>query len=378
MNILHTVASMDAKAGGPTTCTFDLATGLNALGCRTDILTIASGNRATSSIQAPFIKTVPFDAKTPLQISRHCRHFLQQNQQYDLYHTNGLWLDINHATCAAARKFRKPCVLSSHGMLYPRALERSFWRKKLILSLGHRNDIASATCLHATCQKEMEFIRTFGYKGPIAVIPNPTPPVKWIDTIIENHSLKRIGFLGRLHPVKKADKLIKAWKQLGNKVADAELILMGEGTPEYEKYLKGLAAECKYGHITFHGFVNGKAKFQELANLKVLCLVSDFENFGMTVTEALSVGTPVIANTTTPWKDLNTHHCGWWINATVDNIAITIEKALHLSDKEIASMSIRGKRLVSDKYAADKVAEMMATLYKWLLGECSKPEFVYE
>lgn len=102
---------------------------------------------------------------------------------------------------------------------------------------------------------------------------------------------------------------------------------------------------------------------QELANLKVLCLVSDFENFGMTVTEALSVGTPVIANTTTPWKDLNTHHCGWWINATVDNIAITIEKALHLSDKEIASMSIRGKRLVSDKYAADKVAEMMATLY---------------
>ena len=41
-------------------------------------------------------------------------------------------------------------------------------------------------------------------------------------------------------------------------------------------------------------------------------------------------------------------------------------------------MSIRGKRLVSDKYAADKVAEMMATLYKWLLGECSKPEFVYE
>lgn len=255
MNILHTIASMDAKAGGPTTCTFDLVTGLNALGCRTDILTIASGNRATSSIQAPFIKTVPFDAKTPLQISRHCRHFLQQNQQYDLYHTNGLWLDINHATCAAARKFRKPCVLSSHGMLYPRALERSFWRKKLILSLGHRNDIASATCLHATCQKEMEFIRTFGYKGPIAVIPNPTPPVKWIDTIIENHSLKRIGFLGRLHPVKKADKLIKAWKQLGNKVADAELILMGEGTPEYEKYLKGLAAECKYGHITFHGFV---------------------------------------------------------------------------------------------------------------------------
>lgn len=63
MNILHTIASMDAKAGGPTTCTFDLATGLNALGCRTDILTIASGNRATSSIQAPFIKTVPFDAK---------------------------------------------------------------------------------------------------------------------------------------------------------------------------------------------------------------------------------------------------------------------------------------------------------------------------
>lgn len=37
-----------------------------------------------------------------------------------------------------------------------------------------------ANCLHATCKQEMENIRAFGYKGPVAIIPNPmvlpTPP----------------------------------------------------------------------------------------------------------------------------------------------------------------------------------------------------------
>ena len=54
----------------------------------------------------------------------------------------------------------------------------------------------------------------------------------------------------------------------------------------------------------------------------------DFENFGMIVTEALSVGTPVIASLGTPWEELNIHRCGWWVNNDVDTLAQTIEKVL--------------------------------------------------
>ncbi len=369
---------MDAKAGGPTTCTFDLAAGLNALGCRTDILTIAPGNRDSSSIQAPFIKTVPFDAKTPLQISRHCRHFLQQNQQYDLYHTNGLWMDINHATCAAARKFRKPCVVSSHGMLYPRALERSSWKKKLILFLGHRNDIASATCLHATCQKEMEFIRTFGYQGPIAVIPNPVAVPGYVTEIQRKNDRFRIGFLGRLHPYKNIDRLIKAWANAGDTVKGGELVLLGDGAPEYVSELKRLVHESHVKNVRFAGFLTGKEKFEALASLTALFLPSTSENFGMSVPEALLTKTPVMASLTTPWQELNTFRCGWWRTNDIESITQTIQEIASLTSGELQAMGERGQQLVLSRYSSKQVAHMTRQLYQYLLKKNTKPEFVYE
>ena len=74
---------------------------------------------------------------------------------------------------------------------------------------------------------------------------------------------------------------------------------------------------------------------------------------------------------------MNDYECGWWIDATVDNIAVAIEKVLNLSDEDKDRLGTNGKKLIANKYAADKVAEMMVTLYKWLMGECDKPEFVY-
>ena len=40
------------------------------------------------------------------------RGFLHGETEYDLYHTNGLWQDVNHATAAIARAKGKPCVIS--------------------------------------------------------------------------------------------------------------------------------------------------------------------------------------------------------------------------------------------------------------------------
>lgn len=368
---------MDAKAGGPTTCTFDLAAELNALGCRTDILTLASGNRGSSSIQAPFIKTVPFDAKTPLQISRHCRHFLQQNQQYDLYHTNGLWLDMNHATCSAARKFRKPCVLSLHGMLYPQAMERNSWKKKLILLLGHRNDIASSTCIHATCMQELKYYRQMGFRNPVAVIPNPFPIPEYIQEISRSGGYFRIGYLGRLHPYKNIDRLITAWAKTGISAKQGELLIMGTGTPGYVQELKNLSQQLQIKNIRFSGEISGRQKFEQLASLTALCLPSRSENFGMVVPEALITGTPVIATNTSPWEELNTFRCGWWCGNDTDTLAEKIKHISQLDAAELEDMGRRGKELVMTNYNARKIAMKMNHLYHFLLNREKQPEWVH-
>lgn len=378
MKILQTIGGFGLKSGGTTTCTYDLLRYMrNSTECRVDILTpnVNSANDTLAGNGEDWIKVVENDYKTPLSISKNIRQFLRSSD-YDLYHTNGLWMYANHITAKIAREKGKPFVLTPHGMLYPEALSRSAWKKKIMGTLWINKDIMDATCIHATCKPEVEVIRKFGYKGPIAQIPNPVPLFDYFENISVERE-KSIGFLGRLHPRKNVHSLIQAWIHLGEKVKDAKLIIMGTGSPEYENQLKELASHCAYKNIIFKGFISGREKYETLAIMRALCVPSDFENFGMIVTEALSVGTPVIASYGTPWEELNTERCGWWIDATVENIAAAIDQALSLSGDEVVSLGDNGKRLVAEKYSAEKVAQMMAQLYQWLLSECERPEFVY-
>ena len=184
MKILHTIASMASQSGGTTACTRELVQALNDLGCATDILTVEDRAGSPAEEESSFIRAVPNDLRTPLGISMNLRRRLGAWRDYDLYHTNGLWLDVNHATCAQARKTRKPCVASPHGMLYPQALAIKPWRKKLMLALGHRRDLAQADCLHATCREEARHLRELGFANPMAVIPNPVAVPSWIDQIL--------------------------------------------------------------------------------------------------------------------------------------------------------------------------------------------------
>ena len=43
--ILQTIASLDSRSGGTSTCTYDLVKALNASGMPTDILTLQPGSR---------------------------------------------------------------------------------------------------------------------------------------------------------------------------------------------------------------------------------------------------------------------------------------------------------------------------------------------
>ena len=293
--ILQTIASLDSRSGGTSTCTYDLVKALNASGMPTDILTLQPGSPEERMVgEDSFIHACPFDARTPLAVSRNIRRFLA-GSRYSLYHTNGLWLDVNHATCAHARKTDTPCIVSLHGMLYPQALKRGGWKKKLMLALGHRKDIAGAACVHVTCGKEMEYYRDMGFSNPVAVIPNPVRIPEYLADIRRpGHEGFRAGFLGRLHPIKNLEALITAWGQL--RLPNAELLLIGDGDPEYKARLEELVRAENISNISFTGFVSGRRKYEMLASLDVLCAPSHQENFGMSIAEALLAGTPVIAS----------------------------------------------------------------------------------
>lgn len=385
MRVLQTIAGFGVKSGGTSTCTYGLLNAMHKQKCEVDLLTpaICLSSDCLMGRGEEWIKALPYDCYTPYGISKNIKTFLKASD-YDIYHTNGLWMYANHITCSVARLKGKPYLITPHGMLYPLALHRSYWKKWLLIQFCFRKDIQSAACIHVTCHQEMEYVREFGYRGPIALIANPVVVPEFTDILFEKkkqaflgESLPRkFGFLGRLHPIKKIENLLYSASALQAETL-YELVIMGKGDNEYEHFLQEEVKRLNLNNVRFMGFVNGREKYEQLAMLSCLFVPSDFENFGMIVTEALSVGTPVMASLGTPWQELNTCKCGWWIERTPENITSVMEKVLAMPTQELLVMGERGQQLVRTKYTADKVALQMKELYQWVANGGEKPEFVY-
>lgn len=400
MNILQTIGGFSAKSGGTSTCTYDLLRTMNAREPQytmddmyVDLLTPKTRDKNDRLMgEDKWIKAVDNDYCTPYAYSANIRKWLKESE-YDLYHTNGMWMYVNHITCKIARKKGVPYIITPHGMLYEDALRRNYWKKWPLQLLHFNRDVAHAACLHATCHKEMDEIRKFGYKSYVAIIPNPCVLPEYADeefakkcNLFLGCSLpKNFGFLGRLHPRKNIENLLYGFHKLLSDDTTvsptSQLIIMGKGDDAYELFLRsevqrlGLADRVK-----FLGFVSGREKYDALAGLAALFVPSDFENFGMIVTEALSVGTPVMASLGTPWEELNSEKCGWWVDRSADSVSMVMRDVLEMPMQELLDMGERGRRLVSEKYSAERVAQQMSSLYRWIIQEkmdmSKKPEFV--
>lgn len=382
MKILQTIAGFGLHSGGTTSCTYDLLEAMNRTSTTADLLTpdIAPGvNDVLAGKGEEWVKAVPFDCQTPYAFSSNFRQFLRDTD-YDLYHTNGMWLYANHATCTHAHRRRKPYVITPHGMLYPQALAISSTRKKWMRRLLFDRDLKHASCIHVTCEQEGKHIRDLGIKTPVAVISNPIRISPNLDDAIAASAKVRsqqadIGFLGRLHPIKNVDRIIRGFAQVAK--PEQRLIIMGKGEKHYEQELKDLVLKLGVkDQVIFEGFVSGDEKLRKLASLRSLVVASESENFGMIVGEALLCQTPVICTRTAPWRDLEVFGCGWWIENDVQSLSDAIYIALNMPEMIIRDKGIRGRDLITHDYNPEITARRMTRLYEWLLGSGPKPEFV--
>ena len=379
MKILHTISGLNISSGGPTSCTYNLIKGLRDEGIEADILTLMPRDDSDKIIAGDsFIKALPNDARTPLVYSSNFRRYLSSHIGYDLYHANGLWTCPTHFTAEIAKKQNKPCVIAPHGMLYPQALQVSAWKKKIVSTVFQRKDLETASCLQATCMAELEHIRAFGLNNPVAVIPNGLVIDDSLEIRKTSNSVRRFAFVGRLNRIKNVDLLLSAWSKLGDKTRNCELLIIGDGDTAYKKELEEFATANKLNNVRFLGFIMGKDLQKLVHSIDFQLLPSKSENFGMVVPEALIQGVPVIASKGTPWSDLETFDCGWWVDNDIDTLISTLLIAINLSEQDRLGMGERGRTLVLRHYSIKSVSLRMKQLYEWLVYKNIKPEYVYE
>ena len=115
---------------------------------------------------------------------------------------------------------------------------------------------------------------------------------------------KRLLYLGRMHPKKGLDLLIRSF--LTNYLEGETLVLVGP-LDEPDRYLTKLLDETKGmdEKIVWTGMLSGDLKWGALRSADALVLPSHQENYGMVVAESLSVGTPVfLTDKVNLWREV--------------------------------------------------------------------------
>jgi glycosyltransferase involved in cell wall biosynthesis len=131
--------------------------------------------------------------------------------------------------------------------------------------------------------------RSFVPHEKIVVIPNAIEPAEFPDQSDRPVAEPpRIGFIGRLDPIKRIPDLLEAARLLGN----ARLHLFGDGSERgrLEEIVRHDGLESR---VTFHGAVQRPQ--DALAMIDVLVLPSQAEGFGLVLIEAMAAGVPVVA-----------------------------------------------------------------------------------
>jgi glycosyltransferase involved in cell wall biosynthesis len=379
MHIINTIASIDSAAGGPSRCVPNLVRQIARLGISIRLKSI--GNSAVYVDDDFKLELYPHKntALSKLNAIARMRHdLLIQVREYagtSIIHDHGFWLLNNHAAVGVARETKTPLIVSPHGLLAPWALDHKALKKKIAWFLYQKKDLESVDLFHATAQQEACNIFESGFRKPVAIIPNGVEIPLWQERIITNDSRKTILFLSRIYPVKGLLNLVSAWQEI--KDPNWRIVVAGPDESDHkQEVVAAINAAGLQDCFEFIGSVDDDAKWQWFFNSDLFVLPSFSENFGIVVAEALACGVPVITTTGTPWQELHSHRCGWWVEVGVEPLAEALRSAISISDQERAEMGRRGRQLIESGYSWEKIGRDMADVYAWILSGGPRPDTV--
>jgi glycosyltransferase involved in cell wall biosynthesis len=374
--IIHTLPSTHREASGPTYSVVRLCETMNKIGLLNELITLDSPKQNYPSFQ----KVFPYGfGPKKLGNSPLMKDWLEMEVKLGnvlLFHNHSLWMMPNVYPGNIASKYDIPYVVSPRGCFTRYAMSIGPKIKKLFWLTIQNPSLKSTTMFHATAFSEYEDIRRLGFKQPIAIIPNgiDIPIHQRMD---KNNSFRNLLFLGRLHPNKGIEILLKAWYAVQNNYLNWRLLIVGPDENGHLEYLKSIINELKIQRVDFLGPIYGEQKWELYNSSDLFILPSHSENFGMTIAEALASGIPAIVFKGAPWERLIEKKAGWWIDNDLNVLIECLKNVLNYTPEELRFFGNNGKLWMENDFTWDIIAEKMKKSYEWLLYNIKKPDWIF-
>jgi glycosyltransferase involved in cell wall biosynthesis len=301
------------------------------------------------------------------------RAFADDLTRFDVLHLHSVFLWPTLAAARAARKVNMPYVLAPRGMLVGALIERkSRLLKSTWIRLFERANLAGAAAIHVTSELE---------KAELARLGMPTQRVAVVANGIELPDLQRISLrpslvqgsyvlsLGRINWKKGLDRLIRAMADVPN----ADLLIAGNDEENYQSRLEILVRELGLStRVHFLGSVYGEEKWDLIRSASVFVLPSYSENFGMAALEAMACGRPVVVTADVGLADIiGEAGAGIVVDGEAKELGLAI--AALVSNPVLGGhLGEAGRKLASQSFSWDRIAEQMEQVYARCLGGRAK------
>jgi len=283
----------DLEIGGTPRVVRDLAVRLRGPEISTAVACLAPWGPVAGELLDAGVRVIELGATSSLQLPRVVRDLSRHARGFDV-----VFSFLIHANTVAAitSGFRRNIrFLQSIQTTQPKP--RWHWHLQGLIERGADRIVVPSVSVAKVAEQ-------WSHIAPdrIEVIPNAIDVDSFADLRLQpfHTPWTRVGFIGRLDPIKRIPDLVEAVGMLDR----AELLIFGEGE-DRARIQEAIRTYDLDRRSTLYGETRGP--HDALRQIDVLILPSDAEGFGLVLIEAMAAGIPVIATDVPGIRDVVQH-----------------------------------------------------------------------
>jgi glycosyltransferase involved in cell wall biosynthesis len=283
----------DLEIGGTPTVVRELAVRLRSASVQTSVACLAPWGPVAGELRAAGVPVVPLGASSVLQLPLVARRFAGMAAKVDV--VMSFLMHANVVASIAAR--RNPRVRFIQSVQTTQAYPAWHWPLQALAARAAERVVVPSASVADVCTQWADVP-----PAKIRVVPNAIDLAEFVKLQrgrFETTS-PRVGFVGRLDPVKRVPDLVNAMAMLPG----WQLDVFGEGD-DRRAIVDAAAAGGVTDRVHLHGRI---ARSQQAIGLMdALVLPSDAEGFGLVLIEAMAAGVPVVATDVPGIRDVVRH-----------------------------------------------------------------------